>query len=69
MTREDLLATIRAYCEAADTRPSVLTRKAVNNGKLFRRLEDGGECLPSTARKIIAYITANPPPSKAGRDA
>ncbi len=56
METEALLAKIQAYCAASGMKPSVFGLKAVNDGKLVPRLEAGGECLPRTAQKILAFI-------------
>lgn len=64
MEPENLLKHIKAYCAAAEMKPSVFGLKAVNDGKLVSRLEGGGECLPRTGAKILRYIAQNPPKAR-----
>ncbi|MEC9432137.1 MAG: hypothetical protein VYD87_04440 [Pseudomonadota bacterium] len=33
----------------------------MNDGKLFARLQSGGQCLPRTMDRVRAYMAANPP--------
>ena len=61
MEPETLLTKIKAYCAAAEMKPSVFGLKAVNDGKLVSRLEAGGECLPRTSKKVATFIAENPP--------
>ena len=37
--------------------PKTLCRLAVNNGKLYTRLQDGGSITLATAAKLTAYFT------------
>lgn len=41
MDHRDLLARIRRYCSDQDVTESTFGNKAVNDGKLFSRLENG----------------------------
>lgn len=54
----DILAEIKAHCASSGLKPTVFGLRAVNDGKLVARLESGGECLPSTTRKIRSFIAA-----------
>ena len=58
---ENFLEDIAAYCDRAGIRTSTFGRLAVNDGKLFSRLQSGGQCLPRTMDRVRAYMAANPP--------
>jgi hypothetical protein len=52
----DLLDEIRAGAKALGIAPTTLCQRAVKNGKLMRRLEQGRSIELKTADKIRAYI-------------
>ena len=56
MDTDTLLSQIRDFCERSGMKPTVFGLKAVNDGKLVRRLEEGRECLPRTTARIIRFI-------------
>ena len=55
----DTSSIIKAIEEAAARHglsPSTITRKAVENGRLYGRLKDGKGCTVRVAGKILAFI-------------
>jgi hypothetical protein len=56
---------ILSYCQARGISPATFGNYAVNDGKLVARLMAGGEMLPRTARRVAAYMAANPTPDDA----
>lgn len=57
----DLLQEIKEGAQQLGIAPTTLCRKAVGNGHLFRRLEDGRSIEFATADRIRAYIRDNQP--------
>lgn len=61
----DLLEEIRAGATALGIAPTTLCQRALRNGGLIRRLENGGRVTLETAETIRAYIEANRKPDEA----
>jgi len=61
MESRDILKAIDAYSEASGLQPSTICQYAVFNGRLYRHLLDGNECLPRTARRLFQWMEDNPP--------
>ena len=59
---ENLIQEIIVYCDARGITPGTFGSYALNDGKFFGRISDGGECLPRIAAKARQYILDNPPP-------
>jgi hypothetical protein len=62
MEHQKLIQEIEAYCAAAGMAPSTFCLKVANNGALYSRMRDGGDCGVKVLDKIRAYIAANPAP-------
>lgn len=60
MTRQQLIRAIRDYAEKTGLSPSTITLRAVNNSRLYDRLERGGDCTTEIAGRLAAYMVANP---------
>ncbi len=60
MNRHQLIHAIREYADSANLAPSTVTLRAVNNSRLFDRLNSGGDCTTEIAGKLIAYMAENP---------
>lgn len=56
-----LLDEIDVYCAAVGIAGKTLTRRVLNNSKLYDRLKAGRECLPSTMGRLRRYMRENPP--------
>jgi hypothetical protein len=57
---EQFLKECLDYCEARGLKHSTFGTYAASDGKFLQRLEDGGQCLPSTMERVRAYMAANP---------
>src|ERR1700693_1142410 len=60
MGSEPLLGEIAEYCRRADLAESTFGRLAINDGKLVRRLRDGGRITTDTFDRIHAFIAKDP---------
>lgn len=60
---KELITQIVAYCDAMGITPGTFGSYALNDGKFFKRISNGGECLPRIAEKAKAYMRDNPPDS------
>lgn len=58
---DEILREIDAYIAACGMAPSTFGRQAVNDGKLVRRLRDGGNITLTVASRIRAYMADHPP--------
>src|SRR5215471_12650338 len=56
MDAETLLREISEYCRRADLAESTFGRLAINDGKLVRRLRDGGRITTDTFDRIQAFM-------------
>lgn len=56
MEREELIKAIDAFAEVSGWSPATICGRAVGNTRLYKRLAGGGECVPSTAKRLYAYI-------------
>lgn len=63
MERDALLTEIARYAESVGLLPSTVCARAVNNGHLFKRLQNGGDCSTSVMARVRAYMRENPPQS------
>lgn len=61
MTREQLIQSIADYADRANLSPATVTKRAVDNSRLYQRLSDGYGCTLKTAERIRAFIAENPP--------
>jgi len=66
MDPETLLREISEYCRRADLAESTFGRLAINDGKLVRRLRDGGRITTDTFDRIQAFIARGTPGTGAG---
>lgn len=57
MERTQLLSLANAYSAHTALKLTTLGAYAVNDGKFFARLEDGGECMPRTAKKVMRWFS------------
>jgi hypothetical protein len=61
MESNDIIRAIDAYAERSGLKPSTICQYAVRNWRLYDELSSGRECLPRTARRLMAWIHDNPP--------
>jgi SAM-dependent methyltransferase len=66
MDPETLLSEIAEYCRRADLAESTFGRLAINDGKLVRRLRDGGRITTDTFDRIQAFMARGAPEEGAG---
>ncbi len=66
MDSETLLREISEYCRRADLAESTFGRLAINDGKLVRRLRDGGRITTDTFGRIRAFMAKGVPNAEAG---
>src|SRR5579872_4466046 len=66
MDSETLLREISEYCRRADLAESTFGRLAINDGKLVRRLRDGGRITTDTYDRIQAFMAKAPGPAHDG---
>lgn len=64
--QDSFLAVALAYCERAGIRPDVLSRRALGNSHLFRRLQGGGRLTTDAYERVLRYIAGNPAPEATG---
>lgn len=64
--QDSFLAVALAYCERAGIRPDVLSRRALGNSHLFRRLQGGGRLTTDAYERVLRYIAENPAPAAGG---
>jgi hypothetical protein len=57
---EQFLKECLDYCEARGLKHSTFSTYAAGDGKFLQRIEDGGQCLPSTMERVRSYMAANP---------
>ena len=66
--RETLLATADDWCRQKGMSKARLATLAVNDGKFFDRVGQGGDCTLQTYEKLMRYMANNPPaPAPAGQ--
>ena len=56
MDRKQIIAEIERHSLLTNLAPATICDRAVGNSRLFKRLLEGGECLPRTARKLRAWM-------------
>lgn len=61
MRAADLIKLGETYGNHVGLRPSTVAVYAVNDGKFFDRLRDGGGCTLKTADRLISYLAGNWP--------
>ena len=61
MKPAELLQEISDYCRWAGLAESTFGRQAVNDGKLVRRLREGGRITTDTLERIRAFLANRPP--------
>ncbi len=66
MDAETLLREISDYCRRADLAESTFGRLAINDGKLVRRLRDGGRITTDTFDRIRAFMAKGVPAEGTG---
>jgi hypothetical protein len=59
-TEADLLSLIERAAEARRIKPSTLCMRALGDKKLPERLRAGGSMTIKNARRLLAYLEANP---------
>lgn len=69
MESKDIIKIIDDYAAQSGLKPSTICQYALRTHRLYDRLKAGGECLPSTAKKLIAWVKANPPKQHLSREA
>ena len=52
---------VEAYAGDCGIRPSLVTRRAVDDGGLLDRMKQGGSCTFAQAAKVRAFMAENPP--------
>lgn len=57
---DDFINDARRYARDRGITLVTLGVYAVQDSRLFRRLESGGQCLPRTIDRVRAYMTAHP---------
>ena len=62
---EQLIERIQAEAQRRGIAPSTLCREAVNDGKLFKRLQDGGTVTLPTFQRLNAWMNTPPEQAKA----
>lgn len=60
MDTEIIIKAIEAAAAKHGLSPATITRKAVENGRLYGRLKDGKGCTVKVAGKILAFIDGLP---------
>jgi hypothetical protein len=58
LATSDLLEEIKAAAGSLGIAPATLCQRAVKNGKLVQRLEDGGDVTIGTITRLRSYIEA-----------
>lgn len=58
---QDLLATITKFLKASGMSESAFGHKTVNDGRLVKRLRQGGSVTLPTAERILNFIEDNQP--------
>ena len=61
MESKHIIAAVDEYAAHSGLAPSTICQYAVKNGKLYRSLHSGAECLPRTAKRLMAWMDENPP--------
>ena len=58
---QSLLREIEAFCAGADMSPSYFGKRAVNDGKLVKRLRDGRQITMAKAEAVRRFIASRRP--------
>lgn len=58
---EKLIADVEDYCRKRGITTTTFGRYAVNDGKWFDRLVNGGWTRPAVQERVYSYIADNPP--------
>lgn len=67
MQTHSITSEIREHAEKLGIAPATLTSRAVQNSRLYRHLEQGGDCTTRTISRIREWIAANPAPQDQAR--
>jgi hypothetical protein len=59
MNKASILNAIDTFASVKGIAPSVVCLRAVNEGKFYKRLKEGGTCTMETAEKVLKYIADN----------
>lgn len=57
---DQFLKECRAYCVERGMKHSTFSTYAAGDGKFMQRLEEGGQCLPSTMDRVRSYMADHP---------
>ncbi len=61
--RASMLAALDRHCAATGLKPSTVATKAVNDGKFFERVREGGGFNIRTYERVMEWFRENAPPS------
>ena len=59
--RTDLLTATERHCAATGMSKARLSTIVINDGKFFKRIEDGGDFTVRTYERFMAYFASHPP--------
>lgn len=65
LSREGVMSAIEAHSQRTGQSPATITRRAVENSRLYARLFSGGDCTTEIAKRIAAFIEADHPGDRA----
>lgn len=60
MLKSSLIERIEAYAAAAGTTPSAITKRAVDNHRLYATLVAGGSCTLDVAERLVVFMDQHP---------
>jgi len=61
MQTHSITSEIKEHADKLGIAPATLTSRAVQNSRLYRHLEEGGDCTTRTVNRIRQWIAENPP--------
>lgn len=64
----DMIARCAAYCERAGIKETTFGQKVLRDRNFLARLRAGGQCLPRTELKVLAFLSAASNGSIVGAD-
>jgi len=59
MDRTYIIQIIEAHSQRTGLAPATITRRAVDNSRLYDRLIKGGDCTTEVAKRIAAFISGS----------
>ena len=59
---KQFVADVEAYAKSVGQTVATVSRRAVGDSKLIKRITSGGSCTFVQAARVRAWIAANPPP-------